>query len=289
MKPIYASTMEATIARINAEKLDWLPHPGNEALYLRADVDGIWMCRVADNERIVRQADSWITAHRAVRLEKSPAPEAVAVLHDVPQESNAVVMARAVEMVRDRRLTAEYLAAKDGYTLEECAECGATLHDHERACDDMDTALCDPCREDGLLQDEHCPTCGKENEDGISGQCEACSEAGRRVNAEEARALAAEEARADAARKLSGVEVRQIQLPALSVYAPTFPPMSPDIDTENGDDGSDDDEDNPSGFINHYTCPDCKYEWTDEWSCMCDDDCPNCGKRHISPHTSEDA
>jgi hypothetical protein len=43
-----------------------------------------------------------------------------------------------------------------------------------------------------------------------------------------------------------------------------------------------------SWFSNHYTCARCKKEWTDEWSCMCDDDCPHCGARHMSPDESED-
>ena len=42
-------------------------------------------------------------------------------------------------------------------------------------------------------------------------------------------------------------------------------------------------------FINHYQCPRCGYEWDDEWDCTCDDDCGNCGCRHISPVSSEDA
>lgn len=29
-------------------------------------------------------------------------------------------------------------------------------------------------------------------------------------------------------------------------------------------------------FANHYDCP-CGCTWTDEWDCMCDDDCPECG------------
>jgi hypothetical protein len=41
-------------------------------------------------------------------------------------------------------------------------------------------------------------------------------------------------------------------------------------------------------FTNHYKCPRCGHEWTDQWSCTCDDDCPECGCRHISPHHSED-
>ncbi len=41
-------------------------------------------------------------------------------------------------------------------------------------------------------------------------------------------------------------------------------------------------------FANHYTCDRCKNSWTDEWSCMCDDDCPYCGARHMSPDNSDD-
>lgn len=36
-------------------------------------------------------------------------------------------------------------------------------------------------------------------------------------------------------------------------------------------------------YINQYECPQCGYEWEDTWSCACDDDCPKCGARHISP------
>lgn len=41
-------------------------------------------------------------------------------------------------------------------------------------------------------------------------------------------------------------------------------------------------------FRNHYTCPRCGRQWTDDWECQCDDDCPTCGCRHISPERSED-
>jgi hypothetical protein len=41
-------------------------------------------------------------------------------------------------------------------------------------------------------------------------------------------------------------------------------------------------------FCNHYKCASCGREWTDEWSCMCDDDCPHCGARHMSPRDSDD-
>jgi hypothetical protein len=37
-------------------------------------------------------------------------------------------------------------------------------------------------------------------------------------------------------------------------------------------------------FLNHYKhCT----EWTDIWSCMCDDQCPVCGV-DVSPHESEE-
>jgi predicted nucleic acid-binding Zn-ribbon protein len=41
-------------------------------------------------------------------------------------------------------------------------------------------------------------------------------------------------------------------------------------------------------FRNHYECARCGSHWTDEWSCMCDDDCPHCGARHMSPTDSDD-
>ena len=28
-------------------------------------------------------------------------------------------------------------------------------------------------------------------------------------------------------------------------------------------------------------------DWTDEWSCMCDDECPHCGARDMSPADSD--
>jgi hypothetical protein len=42
-------------------------------------------------------------------------------------------------------------------------------------------------------------------------------------------------------------------------------------------------------FINYYQCPRCGQTWCDEWSAQCDDDCPCCSARHISPHKSDDA
>lgn len=41
-------------------------------------------------------------------------------------------------------------------------------------------------------------------------------------------------------------------------------------------------------FLNYYRCARCHRGWTDEWSCMCDDECPHCGARHMSPYDSND-
>ena len=41
-------------------------------------------------------------------------------------------------------------------------------------------------------------------------------------------------------------------------------------------------------FRNFYHCKDCDTSWEDEWSCCCDDECPNCGSRNWSPYESED-
>jgi predicted nucleic acid-binding Zn-ribbon protein len=41
-------------------------------------------------------------------------------------------------------------------------------------------------------------------------------------------------------------------------------------------------------FLNNYICYRCGEEWSDAWSCMCDDDCPHCGARHSTPVDSDD-
>jgi DNA-directed RNA polymerase subunit RPC12/RpoP len=41
-------------------------------------------------------------------------------------------------------------------------------------------------------------------------------------------------------------------------------------------------------FRNYYRCANCGGEWNDVWSAQCDDDCPHCGARHMSPYESED-
>lgn len=41
-------------------------------------------------------------------------------------------------------------------------------------------------------------------------------------------------------------------------------------------------------FNNHYRCAGCGQDWSDEWSCTPDDDCPECGARHMTPFSSDD-
>lgn len=41
-------------------------------------------------------------------------------------------------------------------------------------------------------------------------------------------------------------------------------------------------------FRNFYVCYRCGHEWDDIWPAMVDDDCPQCGARHVSPYHSED-
>ena len=40
-------------------------------------------------------------------------------------------------------------------------------------------------------------------------------------------------------------------------------------------------------FLNFYRCDRCERVWTDEWSCTCDDECPRCGRRDLTPFDSE--
>ena len=53
--------------------------------------------------------------------------------------------------------------------------------------------------------------------------------------------------------------------------------------------GEDEEEQQAQRFLNHYKCPNCSSEWSDEWECQVDDECGECGTRHISPYASEDA
>lgn len=41
-------------------------------------------------------------------------------------------------------------------------------------------------------------------------------------------------------------------------------------------------------YRNNYRCARCDHEWPDEWSCTCEDDCPDCGARHMTPYESDD-
>lgn len=41
-------------------------------------------------------------------------------------------------------------------------------------------------------------------------------------------------------------------------------------------------------YRNHYECARCGHNWSDEWSATCEDDCPDCDARHMTPYESED-
>lgn len=38
-----------------------------------------------------------------------------------------------------------------------------------------------------------------------------------------------------------------------------------------------------------YRCPNCGHEWTEQWSCACDSECPECGTTDITALIWEDA
>lgn len=40
-------------------------------------------------------------------------------------------------------------------------------------------------------------------------------------------------------------------------------------------------------LVNHYECAECNTSWDSEWSCACDDDCPECGTV-MTPQDSTD-
>ena len=40
-------------------------------------------------------------------------------------------------------------------------------------------------------------------------------------------------------------------------------------------------------YNNRYRCPDCKAVWDSDWSSGCDEECPECEARNISPLWSE--
>ncbi len=41
-------------------------------------------------------------------------------------------------------------------------------------------------------------------------------------------------------------------------------------------------------LLNFYRCDRCDRVWNDEWSCACDDACPYCGQRDMTPFDSKD-
>ena len=41
-------------------------------------------------------------------------------------------------------------------------------------------------------------------------------------------------------------------------------------------------------FRNYYHCAGCGHHWSDVWPAQCEDDCLECGARHVSPYKSDD-
>jgi hypothetical protein len=39
-------------------------------------------------------------------------------------------------------------------------------------------------------------------------------------------------------------------------------------------------------YLNYYVH--CRTEWTDEWDCMCNDECPACQTKDIEPYQSQE-
>ena len=51
-------------------------------------------------------------------------------------------------------------------------------------------------------------------------------------------------------------------------------------------DGPRDSDGEPCFYLNKYICDGCGTEWEDQWSCACNDKCPNCNAE-IEPDSSE--
>ena len=81
--------------------------------------------------------------------------------------------------------------------------------------------------------------------------------------------------------------------PQLMVTAIDDDDVSSDDDEEEDEDIEEKDEEDPHRYTNRYVCPTCKEDdgesvwWDDDWSCMCNDECPECGKE-IQPTKSWD-
>src|SRR4051794_24312218 len=41
-------------------------------------------------------------------------------------------------------------------------------------------------------------------------------------------------------------------------------------------------------MLNHYACPRCQYRWSDRWPGEVDNDCPQCGARHVDTYLTEE-
>jgi hypothetical protein len=70
----------------------------------------------------------------------------------------------------------------------------------------------------------------------------------------------------------AGAELRRFAAKVMELDKPRTEPVS---------------EEDQAWYRNQYECPRCGTEWEDQWSCGCDDECPDCGL-DCSPVTSEE-
>ena len=66
----------------------------------------------------------------------------------------------------------------------------------------------------------------------------------------------------------------------------TFDTRKEAQDFLNGERKTSEDEEIKFMWLNYYECPECENVWEDQWDCQVDDDCSECGCRHISPSNS---
>lgn len=57
--------------------------------------------------------------------------------------------------------------------------------------------------------------------------------------------------------------------------------------TENSDTWDGPRDGMPCIFVNFYECDACDEAWGDQWSCACNDKCPNCG-HEIEPYATDE-
>ena len=73
----------------------------------------------------------------------------------------------------------------------------------------------------------------------------------------------------------------------IKCFAPAGNDEAQQAEAVSTDDAGEGQEKSAPWYVNHYHCVDCNHEWSDEWDCQCDDECPDCGTA-LSPLRSEE-